>query len=391
MSFKGSLFAGPERVVFGRGCAGDLGGYVEQLGGKRPMVVTDPVLAATPAFGAITRSLHAQKLDYVLYTDSDVNPSDVQIDRGLEVYRSERCDVIVGVGGGSNLDTAKSIGIVASNPGSIRDYFVSSYVTDPYAIKNKKRNPPTIVLPTTSGTGAEMCGWTVVTNTDENYKGFCGGWTAMPHLALLDADLTVSMPPGLTASTGFDALMHAIEAYYHRYAMAQTDMFALSAMGRIVRHLPRAVANGTDMEAREQMLLGAMEAGLAMNTGCALVHAMGLPLTTEFGLPHGVTLAIMAGPVLRYNADAAPEKLRAIAQALAPLGEAARTGHAADAVQGFARALGLPTYLGKAKHDPARIPDMAKAAEANDNTRGNPRIPDAAGFEALYRAAYAQA
>jgi len=351
------------------------------------MIVTDPVVAAMPAFAAIADSLRAHALPFVLYTECDVNPTDVQIDRGRDVYARERCDAIVGVGGGSNLDSAKSIGVVARNPGSIRDYFVPSYVTDPYGIKNALRIPPTIVLPTTAGTGSEVCGWTVVTHTGEHYKGFCGGWTAIPDVALLDPDLTVCMPPALTASTGFDALMHAIEAYYHRYAMAQTDMFALSAMGRIVRHLPRAVADGRDMEARGEMLLAAMEAGLAMNTGCALVHAMGLPLTVEYGLAHGETLAVMAGPVFRHNAQAVPARMGAIARAL---GAADHSGRgAADAIQAFARGLGLPTALDPKRHDPARIPAMAKQALANDNTRGNPVIPDLPGFEALYREAYA--
>ena len=389
MGLKGHLFSSPPRVVFGQGVAGDVGAYVRQLGGARPMVVTDPVIAAMPAFAAITDSLRAHALPFVLYTECDVNPTDVQIDRGRDVYVRERADVIIGVGGGSNLDSAKSIGVVARNPGSIRDYFVPSYVTDPYGIRNAHRIPPTIVLPTTAGTGSEVCGWTVVTHTGEHYKGFCGGWTAMPDVALLDPELTVSMPPALTASTGFDALMHAIEAYYHRYAMAQTDMFALSAMGRIVRHLPRAVADGRDMEARGEMLLAAMEAGLAMNTGCALVHAMGLPLTVEYGLAHGETLAVMAGPVFRHNAKAVPERLGAIARAL---GAADHSGHgAADAIQDFARGLGLPTELDPKRHDPQRIPAMAKQALANDNTRGNPVIPDLPGFEALYREAYAGA
>ncbi len=387
---KGHLFSSPERVVFGRGVAGDVAEYVAQLGGKRPMIVTDPVVAKTSAFETIPNSLKKRNFPYVLYTECDVNPTDRQIDHGRDIYQAENCDVIIGVGGGSNLDSAKSIGIVASNPGSIRDYFVPSYVTDPYGIRNNVRNPPTIVIPTTAGTGAEVCGWTVVTNTAENYKGFCGGWTAMPSLALLDPDLTVSMPPLLTASTGFDALIHGIEAYYHRYAMPQTDLYALSAIRRIVEYLPRAVADGNDIEARGQMLLGAMEAGLAMNTGCALVHAMGLPLTTEFGLSHGVTLAITAGPVFRFNAATTPDKLNAIAAALGkPAAKDSQLGQAAaDAVRGFARALGIPINLDAKAHDPSRIPAMAAAAEANDNTRGNPRKPTRAEIEALYREAY---
>jgi alcohol dehydrogenase class IV len=393
MSFSGQVFMAPERVVFGRGTVRDIGAYVAQLGGRKPFIATDPIIAATPAFQPLLASLHEQGLPFVLYTGCDVNPTDTQIDRGRDLYVAEGCDVIVGVGGGSNIDTAKSIGIVARNPGSIRDYFVPNYVTNPYGIRNTERIPPTIVVPTTAGTGSEVCCWTVVTNTAENVKGFCGGWTTMPQMAVLDPDLTVSMPPALTAATGFDALMHAIEAYYHRYATPLTDMYALSAIARIVPHLGRAVADGTDMDAREQMLLGAMEAGLAMNTGCALIHSMGLQLTSQFHLSHGETLAIMAGPVMRYNADACPERMADIARAMGwdigGLSASETALAAADAVQHFATGLGLPTYLDARVHDPAVIPHMAVIAEANDNTRGNPRLPATmAEFEALYHAAY---
>ena len=392
MAFKGSLFMSPERVIFGCGVVDDIGAYVRQLGGKKPFVATDKTVASIDAFQRIVDSFKRARLDYYLYTDSDVNPTDRQIDNGCRTYKAERCDVIIGVGGGSNLDTAKSIGIIAANPGSIRDNFAPSYVTDPYDTPNQNATPPMIMVPTTAGTGSEVGAWTVVTNTAENYKGFCGGWMCLPKIALLDPLMTVSMPPPLTASTGFDALIHGIEAYYHRYKMPQTDLYSLAAIRRIFSYLGRAIANGDDIKAREQMLLGAMEAGFAMNTGCALIHSSGLQLTSKFGISHGETLAIMAGPVMRFNTMACVDRMIDIARAMGRkvdgLGKLEAGYAAAEAVQEFARIIEVPTGLSQTRHDPAMIPQMAEIALSNDNTFGNPRIPTQAQLERLYRQAY---
>ena len=392
MTLKGSLFMSPERVIFGCGVVNDIGTYVQQLGGKKPFLVTDTIVSGVDAFQRIESSLKDAGMEYYLYADSDVNPTDKQIDKGGSIYKAEKCDAIIGVGGGSNLDTAKSIGIIAANPGSIRDNFVQNYVTDPYTTPNKYSIPPTILVPTTAGTGSEVGAWTVVTNTVENFKGFCGGYMCLPKIALLDPLMTVSMPPKLTAFTGFDALIHGIEAYYHRYKMPQTDLYAISAIKRIFKYLGRAIANGEDIEAREQMLLGAMEAGLAMNTGCALIHSSGLQLTSKFGLSHGETLAIMAGPVIRFNAMACMDRMITVAGAMGEitsgLGKVDAAYKAADAVQKFAESIDVPIHLGKEKHDPSLIPHMAEIALSNDNTYGNPRIPSQEQLEDLYRQAY---
>lgn len=392
MPLKGNLFMGPERMVFGCGVARDTGIYVKQLGGKKVFLVADEIIAKLESFSAIEDSLKEHGIEYYLYTDSDVNPTDVQIDQGCRIYKEEKCDVIIGVGGGSNLDTAKSIGIVATNPGSIRDNFVPNYVTNPYDTPNKEAIPPSIMIPTTSGTGSDVGCWTVVTNTAENYKGFCGGWMCMPKVALLDPEMTVSMPPKLTAATGYDALIHALEAYYHRYKMPLTDMYAISAIKRIARYLGRAVANGEDIEAREQMLLAATEAGLAMNTGCALIHSSGLQLTSKFGLSHGETLAIMAGPVIRFNLIACAERMIDVAVAMGEVVDGLSVFEAAEkaatAMQRFALSVGLPVSLNKDLHDQAKIPEMARIAFHNDNTYGNPRIPTREELENIYMEAY---
>jgi 1,3-propanediol dehydrogenase len=187
-------------------------------------------------------------------------------------------------------------------------------------------------------------------------------------------------------------LIHAIEAYYHRYKMPQTDLYAISAIKRIFKYLGRAIANGRDIEAREQMLLGAMESGFSMNTGCALIHSSGLQLTSKFHLSHGETLAVMAGPVMRFNTMACVDRMIDIAKAMAEnvdgLGKLDAADKAAESVQKFAQSFDLLTHLNKEAHDPSVIPSMAKNAISNDNTYGNPRIPTQEQLEALYRQAY---
>jgi len=202
---------------------------------------------------------------------------------------------------------------------------------------------------------------------------------------------------GIKPFIATDKIIFAIDAFQRIEDSLKKDnidyyLYAISAIKRIFKYLGRAIANGRDMEAREQMLLGAMEAGFAMNTGCALIHSSGLQLTSKFGLSHGETLAIMASPVMRFNTMACVERMIDIAKAMAEnvqgLGKLDAAYIAAEAVQKFAQSIEVPTHLNRQKHDPGLIPQMAQTAISNDNTYGNPRIPSQTQLEALYRQAY---
>ncbi len=301
-------FLSPERVIFGQGVAEQLGDCVHALKGKMVFIVTDKVVAGLDSFKAVEKSLVKQNIEYHLYTDVDANPTDVQVDRGAELYKKMNSDIIVAVGGGSSIDSAKSIGIVVNNGGSIRDYVEYESVVNVI--------PPLIAIPTTAGTGSEASAWAIVTHTEKNYKMCPGGWNLIPRVALVDPVLSASMPPATTAATGMDALSHAIEAVCSPYAMPQTDAFAFSATRLIVKHLGPAVADGCNMAAREGMAMAALEAGLSMNANCGGVHALGHQLSTQYGIQHGVAMGIMLPILMTFNTIACPDRMVDIAIAM---------------------------------------------------------------------------
>ena len=388
-----NLFISPEQTIFGRGASRQVGKYARQLGAGKVFVVTDEGVAGIEPFKGVLQSLEAENLEYVLYTDSDPNPTDVQIENGAKVYKREKADILLAVGGGSSMDTAKAIGILVDNPGSIRDY-ACDYITgmDANPMNTANPIPPLITIPTTAGTGSEVGAWAVVTNTIEKYKFFPGGWNCLPKVAIIDPVMSSTMPPGLTADTGIDALSHAIEAYCNPYKMPQTDVFALEAIRLIVKHLGPAVAYGADMDAREGMAMGALQAGLSMNAGCGGIHAMGLQLTTNFGIPHGGTLAIMMPVVMRFNLIACVDRFVDIAEAMGEnvrdMGRLEAAERAPLAVEKFAQSLGIRTKLSPDLEDPQLIPLCSQHALENENIHGNPRVPTLAQVEALYRQAY---
>jgi len=292
--------------------------------------------------------------------------------------------VLVAVGGGSPIDSAKAIGILVNNGGAIRDYV---------GVDFKNLIPPLIAIPTTAGTGSEVTMWAMITNTKDNYKMGPGGWKLLPKVALVDPMMMVSAPPLLTAATGMDALSHAVEAYCTPYAMPQTDALAIAAVGFIVKHLGPAVANGSDLEAREGMAMGSLEAGMAFSSsGCGAVHALGHQLSTQYGIPHGMAMAIMMPPVMKFNMIACVDRLADIAVALGEqvdglsIGEAA--GKAILAVRRLGKSIGLPITLSEYGADPKLLPNLVKWALEDADLLTNPRIPTPGQIEELYKEAF---
>lgn len=388
-----SLFMSPEQTIFGRDAAKQVGKYAKLLGAKKVFVVTDEIIVGLEPFKAVEKSLKDVNLDHYVYTEVDQNPSDVQVENGAKLYKEEKADFLLSVGGGSSIDSAKAIGILANNPGSIQDY-ACDYITgiDSNPMNNANPIPPLITIPTTAGTGSEVGAWVVVTNTKDNYKFFVGGWNCLPKVAIVDPVMSSTMPPSLTAYTGIDALCHAIEAYCTPYGMPQTDVFALEAIKLVVKHLGSAVTDGSNMDAREGMAMGALQAGLAMNAGCGGIHALGLQLTSKYGIPHGRTLAIMMPVVMRYNMTACVDRFIDIAKAMGEKVEGLSQMEAAErapfAVEKFARSLGIKTTLSKETEDPELLPTCAKHALDNENIHGNPLIPTLEEVEELYNQVY---
>src|ERR671910_791609 len=297
----------PTRLVHGPGAIGMLGEIVEELGVRRPLLVTDGgVVAAGLAEKALERLTDASVFDGVR-----PNPDVELIGRTSEVYREEGCDGLVALGGGSSMDTAKGVGVEIVHGGSIADY---EYGNTPIT----RRIPPLVTVPTTAGTGSEVTLWAVITDHERKIKFNVGGTALIgARVALIDPALTVGLPTAITAATGMDALSHGIECYTCDYHQPFTDSFALTAIEYVARWLRAACQDGSNMEARTFMAHGATFGGMAYGTESAgAAHAMSQSAGGVHDCPHGALTARVLGPVCEYNAPAAPERYARIAQAL---------------------------------------------------------------------------
>jgi choline dehydrogenase len=373
----------PTRVVHGIGAIGQLGALVAELGLRRPLLVTDPGVAAA----GLAERAHAEVPDAVQFADAYPNPDVELIARTSALYRDEGCDGLVALGGGSSIDTAKAVGVEVANGGSILDH---EYGRAPIS----RRIPPLVAVPTTAGSGSEVTLWAVITDHEREIKFNVGGTPLIAaHVALLDPELTIGLPPAITAATGMDALSHGIECYTCAYHQPFNDAVALYAIELVARWLPTAVADGSNLEARTHMAHAALLGGLAYGTESAgAAHAMSQSAGGVHDCPHGALTARVLAPVCRYNLPAAPERYARIAEALGadtagldPV-EAASAGVAR--LERLTEEVGIPT-LAELGFSEDEIPVLAGMAAEDPQTVGNPREVDAAGYERLYRDAFA--
>src|SRR6185436_11936371 len=302
----------PTVMKHGLGAVETLADEARALGMKRPLVVTDGGIVKAGLLDRVTKPLQAGRMDFAVYDRVVANPPIATVDEGASVYTAEKCDGVIGFGGGSAMDTAKSIGVVAANGGSIGDYEWA----DPQPIK--KRIPPTICVPTTAGTGSEVTLWAVITDPKRHIKynvggtGLIGAW-----VALIDPELALDLPPGVTAGTGMDALAHAIECYTCAYAQPLPDSVALNAMEYVSQYLRVAFAQGHNVEARYKMSMAAMLGAMAYGTESAgAAHATSQSAGGVHCVPHGALTARLLGPVMEYKYLGEPQKFARIAQAL---------------------------------------------------------------------------
>ncbi len=378
---------GVRRTVFGRGRAAELAAEVELLGGGPALVVLDPAVAEAGVAAAALEGLEAAGVDHRLYTDITREPEPAEAEAAAAMGREMKARVVVGIGGGSALDLAKAAAVLMTNPGRATDYVGLDLVEVP--------GPPTVMVPTTAGTGSEVTFTAVLTRRADRFKGGINGRLLYPHTALLDPLLTRTCPPYLTATVGMDALTHAMEAFTSRAASPLSDLYALEAVRLVGRHLRAAVAHGDDLEAREGMLMASYLAGLALAlAGVGAVHAMAYPLGAFFDLPHGEANAILLPYVLEYNLMACPERFAALARALAELPPGLTTRQAAKAcvaeVRELARDIGIPSGLANLGIPQAEVPAMAaKAMGVARPIANNPRRVSVEDLEALYHRAFA--
>lgn len=348
---------------------------------KKALVCSDPDLIKFGVTAKVTDILDKNGLEYELYSEIKPNPTIDNVKHGVETFKKSGADYLIAIGGGSSMDTSKAIGIIIANP-EFEDVRSLEGVAS-----TKKPCVPIIAVPTTAGTAAEVTINYVITDVERKRKFVCVDPHDMPIIAIVDPDMMSSMPKGLTASTGMDALTHAIEGYTTKAAWEMTDMFHLKAIEIIARSLRSAVAN--EKEGREGMALGEYIAGMGFsNVGLGIAHSMAHTLGAVYDTPHGVACAMMLPIVMEYNADCTGEKYREIARAMGVKGvddmsvEEYRKA-AIDAVAQLSVDVGIPTKLEAIKEDDLDF--LAESAHADACAPGNPKDASVEDLKALFR------
>src|ERR1700736_3517292 len=373
-------------MVHAIGALSALGEDAARLNVKRRLVVTDQGIVKAGLLDEALKPLRAAGLDPVSYDQVRANPGIALVDAGARYYQSERCDGLVAIGGGSSIDCAKGIGVVAVHGGSIGQY---EWGKDPI----HSRIPPLVAVPTTAGTGSEVTLWAVITDPDRKVKFNVGGTPNIaPWGALIAPALSVNLPAGVTAGTGMDALTHAVECYTMAYHQPFTDAVALLAMEYCGRYLRGAYAQGHNLEARYHMSMAAMLAGLSYGTDSAgAAHAMSQTAGGVHDAPHGALTARLLGPVMEYNHAGEPERFARMAAAFGLDVRGVSMWRAAEMAVEYVHKLTveveIPSLeeLGFGKDE---IPMLADKAAADPQSIGNPRDVDAAAYRGIYARAF---
>ncbi len=300
-------FIMPKQIYYGENALKDAAPHISSFG-KKALIVTDPVMVKLGNTKKVTLILEENNIQYVIYDGITGEPTDTMIETGFAKWKNENCDFLIAIGGGSPIDAMKAIGTVATNGGSINDY-LGKVITVP--------TPPMIAIPTTSGTGSEATQFTIITNTEKNIKMLLKGPVLIPDLAIDDPEFTVSAPPSVTAATGLDALCHATEAYTSRKSQPMTDNLALSAIKRIFKYLPIAYKDPQNTQARMQLSLASLEAGIAFNNASVtIIHGMSRPIGALFHIPHGISNAMLMTECFRYVYDGAVTRFADMARVI---------------------------------------------------------------------------
>jgi lactaldehyde reductase len=370
-----------ETSYHGSGAIQEIATEVKAHGFKKALVCSDPDLIKFGVTAKVTDILDKNGLEYEIYSEIKPNPTIDNVKHGVETFKKSGADYLIAIGGGSSMDTSKAIGIIIANP-EFEDVRSLEGVAP-----TKKPCVPIIAVPTTAGTAAEVTINYVITDVERKRKFVCVDPHDMPIIAIVDPDMMSSMPKGLTASTGMDALTHAIEGYTTKAAWEMTDMFHLKAIEIIARSLRSAVAN--EKEGREGMALGEYIAGMGFsNVGLGIAHSMAHTLGAVYDTPHGVACAMMLPIVMEYNADCTGEKYREIARAMGVKGvddmsvEEYRKA-AIDAVAQLSVDVGIPTKLEAIKEEDLEF--LAESAHADACAPGNPKDASVEDLKALFR------
>ncbi len=379
----------PATIITGAGASREIGTQLARLGARRVLLVTDAFMVSSGVVDRFVRLLEEAKIEFALFAGVQPDPTDTNVGAGLQEYVSRKCDAIVALGGGSPIDAAKAIAVLVNNPEPLSLY--QGYHKVP------RSGAPLVVIPTTAGTGSEVTKVSVITDTTRDVKMMMLDRHFLPTVALVDFELTLSMPPALTAHVGVDTLTHGIEAYVSSKATPLTDPLALTCIRLVAEHLETAWREPANRAAREGMMLAATLGGLAFaNSSVALVHGMSRPIGAMFHVPHGLSNAVLLPTVTRFSLAGAPERYATVAKTMKLCPIDADTEAATEAlVRGLVElnsqlqvpALGGCRGVERAKFD-AVVEKMAADALASGSPQNNPRVPNSGEIISLYQAAW---
>lgn len=375
----------PMLNLVGRGSVKEIGREAKILHGTAAFIVASEGDVGESQAKRISDILTAEGLKTQLFCEAVPNPTVTAVEKGLEAYRGGRSDIIVAVGGGSAIDTAKAIGLLASNGGNIKDYEGVN--------KTRHAMPPLIAISTTAGTGSEVTQFAVITDERERSKFTIVDWHMTPNVSVNDPEMMVSMPPPLTAATGMDALTHAVEAYVSKNATPVTDAKAYKAVELAARGLRKAVLDGNDIDAREDMCYASFLAGTAFNNaGLGLVHAMAHPLGGMYNLPHGLCNALLLRHVVKFNLNSAQNKYSELAAAVgegkAWHSERENSESFTRFITNLTRSINIPSGLSEVGVMTKDLETLADEAMNEMIGNTNPRPYSAQQVLEIYRAAF---
>lgn len=367
------------KIQFDFGTRALLAEELSGLGVRRPLLVTDPGIVAAGLVDMVREDLPAD-MAVTLFDRTPENPTEAAAREALSVYREARCDGLIGLGGGSSLDLAKAVGLLVNHPGPLAQYAL----IEGGLSRIQGRLPPVIAIPTTAGTGSEVGRGAVVVMADGRKLAVISP-RLIPDVAICDPELTLGLPPTLTAATGLDAIAHCVETFISPVVNPPAGAIALDGLGRAIRHIEAATRDGADREARWNMMMAAMEGAMAFQKGLGAVHAMSHPLGAieALKLHHGTLNAVVMPTVLRFNADHVGEKYQRLAEVMG-LTSGARV---IDAIADLNQRLGIPAGLRDMGVEEAWLPDLSQQAEKDHTNATNPRPADAADYLALFREA----
>lgn len=320
-------FIMPGRVMMGEGALEEAASILAEMG-KKALIVTDRVMVRLGNVASLTELLIREGISFELYDGVNGEPTDIMVEAGVEAYKKSGCDFLIGLGGGSALDAMKAVAVLAVLGGNLRDLMGKEI---------QAKIAPMAAIPTTAGTGSEATQFTIISDTCNDVKMLLKGADVMPDLAIVDPQFTMTAPPFVTAATGLDALTHAAEAYTSRKANMMSDVFALSAVKRIFQYLPIAFRDGNNQEARIQMSVAALEAGIAFNNASVtIVHGMSRPIGALFHVPHGISNAMLLEKCFSFVLDGAYKRFGDLGRAIKAVNSSATDEQAA---QGFLNAV----------------------------------------------------